>query len=312
MAAYQYVYVMKGLSKTYPGGKEVLKDIWLSFEKAYDMLEKNNDIVKIITNRNSKPSQEWLNIVKTTQAKNKIKSFFNKTEKDDYYNKGEDLISKELRKRKLSNSYFNDNLSKILQELKCSDLNDLYINVGNNKFTPIQVINVIDSSNETKENLILKKTIDKDVIIPNIKNEIIVEGIDDIKVNIASCCKPICGDEIIGYITKGNGITVHNILCSNISDKDERIIKVRWNEKIDKKYPTTLLIRSLDNKNILMDIIAKTSNSDVTIESIKTINSKENYLYEITILVSNKEKLNKYINDLEMVPNIYSVVRKMI
>ncbi|HIS91328.1 MAG TPA: bifunctional (p)ppGpp synthetase/guanosine-3',5'-bis(diphosphate) 3'-pyrophosphohydrolase [Candidatus Faecisoma merdavium] len=268
---------------------------------------KSNDIIKINTNKNSSPSQEWLNIVKTSQAKNKIKAYFNKTSKEDNYNKGEDLLNKELRKKKISNSTFMENINKILDSLKCVDLNELYINIGNNKYTPTQVVNIINEENITKEEIILNKTKDKEVKSPVIKNDISVKGIDDIKVNIASCCKPINGDRIVGYITKGNGITVHRMVCPNVSELNERLIEVKWNDTT-KKYPTTLLIKSLDN-NILMDIVAKTSNTDITIESIKSLSSGNDYIYQITILVLNKERLVKYINDLSMLPNVLSVER---
>ena len=191
-------------------------------------------------------------------------------------------------------------------------MNEIYINIGNNKYTPNQIINFVTEENETKEDIILKKTQNKVVSNVKVKNDIIVEGIEDIKVNIASCCKPICGDEIVGYITKGNGITVHRISCPNISDIQERIIDVRWNESLNKKYPASLLIRSVEGKNILMDIIAKTSNTDITIESIKTISVTEDYLYEITVLVENKEKIDKYMNDLYMISDIKNVERKFL
>ena len=271
---------------------------------------KDDDIVKINTNKNSPgPSREWLNIAKTTHAKNKIRSFFNKNEKEDYVNRGEDLISKELRKRKLSNSVFNENLNKILQEFKCSDLNDLYINVGNNKYTPSQIINLITGENTTKEELLIKKTQNREVSREIAKNDIIVEGIDDIKVNIASCCKPIKDDEIIGYITKGYGITIHRINCPNVSELQERFISVRWNSNTSKKYPTTLLLKSLDSKNMLFDIIAKTTNRNVVVESINNIKNNECYTCELTISVDNLEQLNKFINDLESIPNMLSVER---
>ena len=271
---------------------------------------KDDDIVKINTNKNSPgPSREWLNIAKTTHAKNKIRSFFNKNEKEDYVNRGEDLISKELRKRKLSNSVFNENLNKILQEFKCSDLNDLYINVGNNKYTASQIVNLITGENTTKEELLIKKTQNKEVSREIAKNDIIVEGIDDIKVNIASCCKPIKDDEIIGYITKGYGITIHRINCPNVSELQERFISVRWNSNTSKKYPTTLLLKSLDSKNMLFDIIAKTTNRNVVVESINNIKNNECYTFELTISVDNLEQLNKFINDLESIPNMLSVER---
>jgi len=271
---------------------------------------KTNDIVKINTNKNSTPSKEWINMAHTNQAKNKIRSFFNKTEKEDYLNKGEELLSKELKKKKISSSEFfkDENLNKIFSSLKIADLNELYINIGNNKFTPNQVINIVTVDSVTKEEIILKKTQNKKVEATISKNDVLVEGIEDIKVNIASCCKPICGDEIIGYITKGNGITVHSLMCPNISDLQDRFINVKWNN-LNKKYPASLLIRTLDDKNILMEVIAKTSNSDITLESIKTISSTDDFIYEIIVLVENKEKLNKYINDLQMLSNVLSVER---
>jgi len=272
---------------------------------------KDNDVIKINTNKNSTPSKEWINIAHTTQAKNKIKSFFNKTVKEDNSNKGEELLNKELRKRKIASATFftQENLNKLFTSFKVADLNELYINIGNNKYTPTQIVNTITEENITKEEIILKKTQNKEVILPNAKNDIIVDGIDDIKVNIASCCKPINGDEIVGYITKGHGITVHSAICPNIDDLEDRFINVRWNENLTKKYPTSLLIKAMNSKNVLMDIIAKTSNSDITVESIKTISANEDFIYEITILVDNKERLNKYINDLETLSNVLSVER---
>ena len=270
----------------------------------------DNDIVKINTSKNSTPSQEWINIAKTTQAKNKIKSYFNKTIKDDYYHKGEELLNKELKKRKIAISNFlsSENINQIAEQLKCQDLNEVYINLGNGKFTPTQVINVITDENITKEEMILNKTKDKEVKIPHLKNDIIVKGIDDIKVNLASCCKPINGDRIVGYITKGHGITVHRMACPNVSELEERLIEVKWNNTI-RKYPTSLLIKSLEDKNILMEIVAKTSNSDITIESIKSLSSGDNYAYQVTVLVENKAKLLKYMNDLNMIPHILKVER---
>ena len=270
----------------------------------------DNDIVKINTSKNSTPSQEWINIAKTTQAKNKIKSYFNKTIKDDYCNKGEELLNKELKKRKITVSTFisPENVNEIITQLKCQDLNEVYVNLGNGKFTPTQVINVITDENITKEEMILNKTKDKEVKLPHLKNDIIVKGIDDIKVNLASCCQPINGDRIVGYITKGHGITVHRMACPNVSELEERLIEVKWNNTI-RKYPASLLIKSLDDKNILMEIVAKTSNSDITIESIKSLASGDNYAYQVTVLVENKAKLIKYMNDLNMIPHILTVER---
>lgn len=273
---------------------------------------KDNDIIKINTNKNSiGPSREWISMAKTSSAKNKIKNFFNKIDKEEYVKKGEDLLKEELRRRKIVMSEFFDseNLNKLLSELKCTDLEELYISLGNNKITITQLFNIINNENKTKEELILKKASNSLVVSPNAKNDIVVEGIDDIKVNIASCCKPIPGDQIVGYITKGNGITVHRSVCPNVSDLEERVIDVNWNQDINKKYPTTILVHANEDKNILLDIISKTSNSDISIQSINAITSSENYLYEITVIVSDKERLVKFMNDINTISSIMDVDR---
>ena len=274
----------------------------------------DDDIIKINTNKTSTPSREWINMAYTAQAKNKIKAFFNRIDKEENLKKGEELLTKELRRKKISTSEFfkDENIDKILSELHVGDLTELYINIGNNKFSPTSVINIINSQEISKEEMILNKVNNSENVKINVKNDIIVEGIDEIKVNIASCCKPIPGDRIVGYITKGNGISVHRSVCPNISELDERLIDVSWNESIDKKYVTRILIHSLklnNNKNLLIDIISKTSSSDVIIQSINNINTEDDNLFNIKVLVPNKEKLLKFINDLEMLEGITSVER---
>lgn len=272
-----------------------------------------NDVVKINTNKNSNgPSKEWINMAFTSQAKNKIKAFFNKAEKADYVKLGEEVLTKEVKKRKipLAEFFTSENMQKIFDELKLKNQEELYVNLGNNKIPVGTVINIIVSDNISKEDLILKRvTTNSEVKEVSSKDDIIVEGIDKIKANVASCCKPIPGDEIVGYITKGHGITIHRALCPNIMDSEERIINVRWNDKTTKKYPALLLVRTIDNKNTLLDIIARTSNNDVIIESMNTINCKENFMYEITVLIDNVISLNKFMNDIKNIPNILDVER---
>ena len=273
----------------------------------------NNDIIKINTNQNSfGPSREWINIVKTTSARNKIKGFFNKIDKEGYLKKGEELLNKEIRKRKLSITEIlnQENLEKILKELKFIIEDELYINLGSEKITPTQVLNIITNNNKSKQELILDRAQNQN-IKPQIspKTDIIVRGIDNVKINIASCCHPVPEDRIVGYITKGYGITVHRMVCPNVNKLEERIIDVEWNERTAKKYPTTILVEAIENKDILMEIISKTSNTDIIIQSINTMHTNENYMYEITVSVENKSKLVKFMGDINSIPSIINVER---
>jgi len=273
---------------------------------------KSNDIIKINTNKNSLgPSKEWIDIAKTTQAKTKIKAFFFKKDKTEYIEIGEELVKKELRKRKLgfSETWNDENINKIINELKLKDTEDLYFNVGSGKYTATHVINIVNSQEKSKEEYVLDKVILKDPKKLNIKNDILVEGIDDVMVNLASCCKPIKNDEIIGFITKGNGISIHRKNCHNIIDFEERLIPVYWNSNVTKKYPTTITIEANLVKNPLLDIITKAANNGVNIENINTVSRSQVVVYEVTVLVADTEVLDKFMNDLYNLDFIKKVER---
>ena len=279
-----------------------------------DYVLKDNDIIKINTNKNSiGPSREWINMAYTSSAKNKIKAFYNKIDKEGYIEKGQEILKDECRKKKIAFNEIisNENIEKILKEYKFRNVDELYVNVGNGKITPTMIFNVINNNNENKVDIILKKATNNANIKQTVnKNDIVVEGIDDIKVNIASCCKPVPGDRVIGYITKGNGISVHRSVCPNVSELEERLIEVNWNTKISKKYSTTLLIRASESKNILLDVVSKTSNSDIIIQSITSLSqSKDEYVFEITVMVDCKESLVKFMNDINSLQKINSIER---
>ena len=270
---------------------------------------KTGDIIKINTSKTSKgPNKDWLNFVVTSQAKNKIKSFYSKLEKNDILIKGQELLESELRKQDLpiNDTLSNKNLELILDELKLKNITELYMDLGSNKYTAASVIRILKKQDTQVD--IATKINKAPKLEQNNKNDVLVEGLDDVKVNLSGCCKPIPGDKIIGYITKGSGISVHRTICKNITDIDERLIKVKWNDKIHKKYFTDIIIHTNTSDNLL-DIITKASLNNVTIDSISTINKSEYKVYSLTILVENVEKLNKFITDLINLPFTLNVER---
>ena len=269
---------------------------------------KTGDIIKINTSKTSRgPNKDWLNFVVTSQAKNKIKSFYNKLEKDDNLIKGQELLESELRHQELPiNTTLNSkNIERVLNELKLKNINELYTNIGNNKYTASYIVKLITKNTDKKE---IPPKIGNIKANTNNKNDILVEGMGDIKVNLSGCCKPIPGDKIIGYITKGSGITIHRITCANISDLSERLVKVKWNNKTSKKYFTDIIVHTNTSDN-LSDIIAKASYNSIGIDSISTINKSEYKIYSITVLVENLDKLNKFITDLNKLPFTLKVER---
>lgn len=270
---------------------------------------KDNDIVKIQTSPSAKPSLEWVKIAKTTQAKQKIKDYYKRIAKDGYYKRGQELLSKELRRKKITNQEFfnDDNIDKILDNLKLNNLDELYINLGDNKIGVNQIINIIKDDNLSKEDLIIKRTSDQKVKYSY--NDLYVEGIDNMKINVARCCNPVPGDKIIGYVTKGNGVTVHRIVCPNIDDEEERTIDVKWTSEIKSKYESFLVLHASESKDVLMEIITKAQNRDISITYMNNIFANELYYIEIKIMVKDLETLNLFMNDVNALPEIIDVER---
>lgn len=266
------------------------------------------DIVKINTNKNSSPSKEWLTIVRTSSARNKIKAFFSKIDKTEAIEKGKDLLLKEIRRKKLSINDINDNIDLILKELKLDDENEMYQCIGIGKFSSNTIINIIIRDDE-KENNILNKINKTSELTTDAKNDILVGGIDEIKVSLANCCKPIKGDEIIGYISRGNGIIVHSKNCKNLRNMNDRLIDVSWNNNITKKFQTKIKIYANKKDNLLLDIITKTSGLDINIIKVNTIYDIDRVIYDLMISVTDTDKLNKYLVNLKQIPDIIDVKR---
>ena len=270
---------------------------------------KSGDIVKINVNKNSSgPSKEWINIVKTTGAKNKIKAFFSKLDKEKAIETGKESLNKEIRRKKLSISEITNNMDLILKELKIDSENELYLGIGTGKYPPNSVINIVLQDKYSKEDLLLDKISNRQEILVDAKKDILVAGLDEVKVVLANCCNPIHGDEIVGYVSKGNGIIIHNKNCKNLKNMENRLAPVSWNNDTTNKYLTKINVFA-DKENLLVDIITKTSASNISIVGVNTIKKQDNVIYELKIEVETKEKLDKFMNDIRQISSVYNVER---
>lgn len=261
----------------------------------------DGDIVKIKTNSSSVPNKDWLNFVKTSQAKNKIKAYFSKQDKENYVELGKTLLEKEIKKQKLSlNDILNENnINKIKKELKFNNIDDIYLSIGTLRYTPTYILNLINNDKKSVQDVYLERIINnKSINKTNYKKDIIVDGFDDILVSLANCCHPIMGDEIIGFITKGDGIIVHKKDCNNIKNITNRLINVKWNLKSEDNYITKLNIMTNSSQNNLGEIVAKASERKVTVTSINEFNQNGINGYEVTLKVKNNRDLELFIDDL--------------
>jgi GTP pyrophosphokinase len=190
----------------------------------------------------------------------------------------------------------------INKSFKVNDFDEIYLGIGNGKIPTNSVINVIFKDIEVVP-------APKVVKIPpkSINADIIVSGIDKVKVNLANCCNPVYGDEIVGYITKGNGISVHRINCHNLEMLEDRTVDVSWNSNINKRYLSCILVYTNDNENHMLDLIQSISMTNISVDGIKVINHGNKNVYEINMFVTGLEQLDKLL----IVLNKYGFVEKI-
>lgn len=270
---------------------------------------RNNDIVKINTSKSSKgPSREWLNIAKSTQTRNKIRSFFTKSEKEVYMERGKEQLEKELRKRKIAYDEFykTENISQLLDHLKIPNTEELYLEVGNGKYSATMVVNIIFKKEEEPTPEHIKKP-----MIKNSDTDILVSGIDKVKVNLANCCSPIPGDDIVGYITKGNGISVHRANCHNLEVLERRNVDVHWSGEPTDKYQTTILIHCNTKEDKLLEMLQKINMQDASIDKFVTMSRGDDTVYEADLYVRGLSHLLKIFSELDKLPYVTKVERLM-
>ena len=191
-------------------------------------------------------------------------------------------------------------MEKIIKELKCRDLDEVYLNLGNNKYTPKSIVEIVYPEVKTK---VLKKE-----VLSNNNTDIKVSGIDNIKVNIASCCNPLPGDKIVGFITKSNGISIHRLECSNILNK-EQVIDVKWQTNTKNKYLTKIRIYTNSNISNLGDIINKLTSSGLVINNIVTNIVDLKYSYQITFHIASSKELDNIFKNLLKLDYIVDIER---
>ncbi len=273
----------------------------------------DGDIIKINTNNKSKPSKEWLKFIKTTQAKNKIKSYFSKHDRENYIERGKELLEKEIRKQKLvlSEVLSEENINKVLKDLKISNYDELLLSIGSLRYTAVYIINLIFEDKKSVQDIMLSKVNKTSSSKENYKNDVIVAGTDNILVTMAACCNPVPGDEIIGYVTKGKGVTVHQKDCSNITNIENRLIEVEWNKDLSTSslFDVKLLIKTNSFKNHILEIVTKASLKNVSINSIKEFKTEKSIDYELQVKVKNNNELNQYIDELKLLNFVMEVIR---
>ncbi|MCR4856291.1 MAG: bifunctional (p)ppGpp synthetase/guanosine-3',5'-bis(diphosphate) 3'-pyrophosphohydrolase [Erysipelotrichaceae bacterium] len=280
---------------------------------------KTGDVVELRTNKNSTPSEDWLKIVKTNHARNKIKAYFAKKEledKEELIKAGENMLKDELKKHDLDVDEFFDTkkLDNVASAFHQNNANDLLYAIGCKSMTPIAVVEKLIKLGKKELDLdylnkITRKNAQKNRFIS--KTGIVVEGVSSMKIAISPCCSPVYGDKIVGFVSKGQGIKVHRADCPNIIN-EKRIINVEWDQdKPDVKYETSIKIFSKDRSYLLTDLVTVVAQYKANLTAVNSQANREDLTAttSMSFIVSDLEHLETIMANLRKVDSVISVER---
>lgn len=274
------------------------------------------DYVDIITSATSKgPSRDWLRFVKTSTAKSKIRAFFKHEMKDENIKRGKELLEREAKNRgfALNDLMAPKWLDVIMSRYSFSSVNDMFASVGYGAYTPNQILlKLIDFYR--RENPVVSQT---HIGATSSKNEgrgIIVKGNDDLLVRMARCCSPVPGDNIIGYISRGRGVTIHRDTCPNIKNAESfRLIEANWDSARSAPFAVALTIECKDTGGVLARITKTVSDMKLSIESMtaRVVDKDRKGLISLSIRITTPEQLDVVIGRIKSIRNVDKVYRAM-
>ena len=287
---------------------------------------KNNDVVEIITSPNAAPSYDWLKIAKTQQAKAKIRTWFKKANREENIQRGKDMLSEALKRQgaQLSDftgkkEYFED----ILKKFNMSDLDDVYASIGYGGITTGQVTNKLleQAKKEAKAAAAaerLERLEEEQQGRPENRGNgkgVIVEGDTGMVVRFARCCTPRPGDDIIGYVTRGRGVSIHRKDCPNIGDllmDPERVVRAEWANNAKSSYTATIQVVADERTGLLMDVSQVLAGMNISITAMTAKVDKANQSIiqiQLSFDVSSTEQLNNIIKSMRKVRSVKEVYR---
>jgi GTP pyrophosphokinase len=273
---------------------------------------KTGDIVEIITAKGEKgPSRDWLNpslgYVKTANARDKIRQWFRRQQREENIVRGRELLERELLRLGLHEERAED----IAKLFKLEKVEDLYLALGCGDLSTHQIAQRLALRPEPEPAAGLPSAPTPQ---PASVSGITVMGVGDMLTRLARCCNPVPGDEIVGYITRGRGVTVHHARCASVQAEDERerLVPVEWGRSTEQVYPVTLRLEALDRVGLLRDVAAVVAEERLSMSAVNTQVLPDNTaIITVSIAVPGIERLSRLISRLEGIKNVYSVTREL-
>ncbi|MCP1159912.1 RelA/SpoT family protein [Bacillus infantis] len=287
---------------------------------------KTGDILEILTSKHSYgPSKDWLKLAQTTQAKNKIRQFFKKQQKDENFEKGKEMVEKEIRNMDfdIKEILTAENVRRVSEKFNFASEEDMYAAVGYNGVTALQVANRLTEKWRKKRDMEQVTDISNAVSelksFPSVKKResgVRVSGIDNLLIRLSRCCNPVPGDEIVGFITKGRGVSVHRSDCTNIdtADAKARLIPVEWETGLNdkKEYNVEIEINGYDRRGLLNEVLQAVNETKTNISAVSGKSDRNKMAtINMSISITNVSHLQKVVDRIKQIPDIYSVRRIM-
>lgn len=289
-----------------------------------DYILKNGEIIEILTTsqQGKGPSRDWLKIVKTSEARNKIRSWYKKEKRDENIAEGKSEIEREFRRNRirLEDSELSDFLKKIAERQHFNSIEDFYAAIGYGGISLSRLMPRI--RDEFLRKVKTETTGSPEVVITpekkkrKSKDGVIVEGMDGILIKFSKCCNPLPGDEIVGYITRGHGVSIHKRDCTNVpkslltADEPERWVDAHWDKDVKEDFKATILIYCLNRVGMLADVTGQLAGMHVMIHDVNTRHTKDGRSsFTMTITVNGLEHMKSVIAKLEKVDGVLSVDR---
>ncbi|ARF13054.1 MULTISPECIES: RelA/SpoT family protein [Sporosarcina] len=284
------------------------------------------DIVEILTSKQSfGPSRDWLKLAHTSQAKNKIRQYFKKQLRDENIDKGSEMIQKELKEEEydIKEALSNENMQRAIDKFSFTSEEDLYAAVGSGGITAQQVVNRL--AERMRKERVKKETIDKivsEIQTPkpekSTESGVIVKDIDNMLIRISKCCNPVPGDEIVGFITRGRGVSVHRTDCPNVlseQGQQERIIEVQWalqDDQVRKEFQVDIEISAFDRQGLLNEVMMVVADMNTPIIAVSGKADKDDIAHiHMSIKIQNITHLQRTVDKIKQIKDVYSVERVM-
>ncbi|AXN37690.1 (p)ppGpp synthetase [Peribacillus butanolivorans] len=288
---------------------------------------KTGDIIEILTSKHSYgPSQDWLKLTQTSQAKNKIRQFFKKQRREENIEKGKELVEKEIRIMEfdLKEILTSENIKRVSDKFNFLNEEDMYAAVGYNGITALQVANRL--TEKWRKQKMVEQEADISEAVADLKtfpnsskkrdSGVRVPGIENLLIRLSRCCNPVPGDEIVGYITKGRGVSVHRQDCPNLEsgDSDHRLVPVEWESRINerKEYIVEIEISGYDRRGLLNEVLQAVNETKTNISAVSGKSDRNKVAtIHMSIYIHNIAHLQKVVDRIKQISDVYSVRRIM-